>query len=54
MLASFSERVRRLIGWMPDSYGTYANMSVFEYLDFFARAYGFNKEQRRGRVDDRA
>jgi ABC-2 type transport system ATP-binding protein len=32
------DRVRRLIGWMPDTYGTYAHMTVFEYLDFFARA----------------
>lgn len=42
--------VRRLIGWMPDSYGTYSNMSVFEYLDFFARAYGLKKKARQERV----
>ncbi len=46
------ERVRRLIGWMPDSFGTYANMTVFEYLDFFARAYGFNNIARRERVHE--
>ncbi len=46
------ERVRRLIGWMPDSFGTYANMTVFEYLDFFARAYGFGKVARRERVHE--
>ncbi len=46
------ERVRRLIGWMPDSFGVYANMTVFEYLDFFARAYGFNKVARRERVHE--
>ncbi len=46
------ERVRRLIGWMPDSFGTYANMTVFEYLDFFARAYGFNKSVRHERVHE--
>lgn len=44
--------VRRLIGWMPDHYGTYGNMTVFEYLDFFARAYGFKREQRIARVDE--
>src|SRR5258707_825493 len=42
--------VRRLIGWMPDSYGTYPYMTVFEYLDFFARAYGFKRAERAGRV----
>ncbi len=42
--------VRRLIGWMPDHFGTYGNMTVFEYLDFFARAYGFRRQQRHERV----
>jgi ABC-2 type transport system ATP-binding protein len=42
--------VRRLVGFMPDAYGTYPNMSVFEYLDFFARSYGFSTAQRRDRI----
>ncbi len=46
------ERVRRLIGWMPDSFGTYAYMTVFEYLDFFARAYGFKAKERAARVNE--
>lgn len=33
------ERVRPLIGWMPDYFHPYKNTSVREYLDFFARAY---------------
>src|SRR5688572_18462555 len=41
------DRVRRLIGWMPDNYGTYSHMTVFEYLDFFARAYGFKRAERK-------
>jgi len=44
--------VRQVIGWMPDNYGTYANMNVYEYLDFFARAYGLKKEKRRERVEE--
>ena len=44
--------VRRLVGWMPDSFGTYANMTVFEYLDFFARSYGFSRAERRARVEE--
>jgi ABC-2 type transport system ATP-binding protein len=45
-------KVRRLVGWMPDAFGTYPNMTVFEYLDFFARSYGFSKAQRRERVEE--
>lgn len=44
--------VRRLIGWMPDNFGTYSCMTVFEYLDFFARAYGFKRAERMARVDE--
>jgi ABC-2 type transport system ATP-binding protein len=45
-----ADRVRRLIGFMPDSYGAYPNMVVWEYLDFFARAYGLAPENRRRAV----
>ena len=31
--------VRRLIGYMPDFYGVYDDLRVWEYLDFFARCY---------------
>ena len=41
------DRVRRRLGFMPDSYGTYPNVSCEEYLDFFARAYGLRGEARR-------
>jgi len=44
--------VRRLVGWMPDAFGTYANMTVFEYLDFFARSYGFSRPERRARLEE--
>jgi ABC-2 type transport system ATP-binding protein len=44
------QEARRRIGWMPDAYGPYQNMSAGEYLDFFARAYGFRGPERRRRV----
>ena len=44
--------VRRQIGWMPDSYGAYRHVTVWEYLDFFARAYRFTGAERRRRVDE--
>lgn len=44
--------VRSKLGWMPDNYGTYSNMTVFEYMDFFARALGFKGTDRRARIGD--
>lgn len=40
------DRVRRRLGFMPDNFGTYANVNVREYLDFFARAYGLRGGER--------
>ena len=40
------DRVRRRLGFMPDSYGTYADVNCWEYLDFFARAYGLMGAER--------
>jgi len=40
------DRVRRRLGFMPDYFGTYENVSVHEYLDFFARAYGLRGGER--------
>lgn len=45
------DRARPLIGYMPDRYGTYDDMTVYEFLDFFARAYGLRGAERRARVD---
>jgi ABC-2 type transport system ATP-binding protein len=43
--------VRRAIGYMPDFFGVYDDMKVWEYLDFFAACYGVPAEQR-GRISD--
>jgi ABC-2 type transport system ATP-binding protein len=40
------DRVRRRLGFMPDYFGTYSNVNVREYLDFFARAYGLVGKER--------
>ena len=39
--------VRRIIGFMPDVFGVYDDMKVWEYLDFFARCYGLPAAGRR-------
>ncbi|NOX29642.1 MAG: ABC transporter ATP-binding protein [Actinobacteria bacterium] len=38
--------VRSRIGYMPDGLGVYDGMSVSDYLDFFAGAYGIDKSER--------
>lgn len=44
------DRVRRRLGFMPDYFGTYDNVNVREYLDFFARAYGLSGSERKSAV----
>jgi ABC-2 type transport system ATP-binding protein len=44
--------VRRKVGYMPDFFGVYDNMKVWEYLDFFAAAYHVPQERRKGMIDD--
>ncbi len=46
------DEVRARIGWMPDSYGAYPHTTVWEYLDFFARAFGMKGDERRSSVED--
>ena len=46
------DKVRRLIGWMPDHFGNYEHMTVLEYLDFYARAFGYSGAERRQRVQE--
>jgi len=44
----FADRkaVRRRIGFMPDHFSMYRQMTVFEYLDFFGAAYGIGLQER--------
>ncbi|MCP4416551.1 MAG: ABC transporter ATP-binding protein [Chloroflexi bacterium] len=44
--------VRRNIGYMPDFFGVYDDMKVWEYLDFFAACYDVPRATRLGMVDD--
>jgi ABC-2 type transport system ATP-binding protein len=41
------EKARKLVGYVPDSLPTHRDMSVHDYLDFFARAYGLKGRHRR-------
>ncbi len=46
------EQVRRLIGHMPDLFGLYRDMKVWEYLDFFAACYQIPESARPGLIAD--
>jgi ABC-2 type transport system ATP-binding protein len=44
--------VRRSIGYMPDDFGVYDGMKVWEFLDFFAVAYKIGRTQRKKVIGD--
>ena len=44
--------VRRAIGYMPDEFGVYDDMRVWEYLDFFAACYDIPESERRRLIED--
>lgn len=41
------EDIRRLVGFMPDFFGVYDDMTVIEYLEFFCAAYRIPADRRR-------
>lgn len=47
-----SRKIKRLVGYMPDTFGSYDNMRVREYLDFFGAAFGIWRKERRKRIDE--
>jgi len=44
--------VRASMGWMPDVFGVYDQLTVREYLAFFADAYLLSRARAKGRVAD--
>ena len=44
--------VRRSIGYMPDNFGVYDGMKVWEFLDFFAVAYQVPRDRRKQVLSD--
>jgi len=45
-----ARKIKRLVGYMPDIFGSYDNMRVTEYLDFFGAAYGIGRRVRNQRI----
>jgi ABC-2 type transport system ATP-binding protein len=46
------KEIRRLVGYMPDFFGVYDDMTVIEYLEFFAAAYKIGPQLRRKRCNE--
>ncbi len=44
------EKIRAMLGYMPDDFGVYRDMTVSEYLHFFAAAYGIPPRGRKSLV----
>jgi ABC-2 type transport system ATP-binding protein len=51
-VARHPEKVRRLIGYLPDAFGVYEDLTVREYLHFFAAAYRLDVARREQGVLD--
>lgn len=48
---AYPEKVRSHIGWMPDGFEPQPHIVVWEYIDFFARAYGLSGAARVAEVE---
>ena len=47
-----ASKIKRLVGYMPDKFGSYDNMRVHEYLDFFGAIFGIPASQRKARIQE--
>ena len=51
-VVQYPDRVRNMVGYMPDSLPAHRDITVHEYLDFFARAYGLRDPKRSAIVEN--
>lgn len=47
-----AQHIKQLVGYMPDKFGSYDNMRVREYLDFFGATFGISPRKRAARIDE--
>jgi ABC-2 type transport system ATP-binding protein len=50
--AANTQAIKRMVGYLPDIFGVYDQMSVWEYLDFFCAAYRIKPKERQERIDE--
>jgi ABC-2 type transport system ATP-binding protein len=46
------DKIKKTVGYMPDIFGVYDKMSVWEYLDFFGAAYKIPSSSRKKRIEE--
>ncbi len=46
-----TDKIRSLTGFMPDAFGVYEDMRVWEYLDFFGACFKIPRKERQKRID---
>jgi ABC-2 type transport system ATP-binding protein len=51
-VTQYPEKARKLVGFVPDNLPTHRDMTIHDYLDFFARAYGLKNPRRNRIVED--
>ena len=51
-IARHPERARRKMGYMPDFFGVYDDLTVREYMEFYAQAHGVSRDQWRKVIAD--
>lgn len=51
-VATQPDRVRRIVGFNPDSFGFADDLKVTEYLDFYGACYGMGRLERARRIPD--
>lgn len=49
---SQAQKVRDIMGFVPDFFGVYEDLTALEYLNFFAAAYKLPISKRKGTIDD--
>ncbi len=50
-VTEYPEKVRKRLGYMPDGLPAHADMTVHDYIDFYARAAGISFKKRKSVVD---
>lgn len=46
-----ARKIKQMVGYMPDTFGSYDNMRVREYLDFFGAAFRIGPKERKKRIE---
>ena len=47
-----ASKIKQVVGYMPDKFGSYDNMRVHEYLDFFGAIFGIPGKARKARIQE--